>query len=71
MRKIIETIEEYDNNGKLTRKTITETTEDGDAEKIYVPWLDYPYTPINPYLPQITYSTISTAKNTEQTTRLT
>ena len=26
----IETIEEYDSNGKLTRKTVTETTEENN-----------------------------------------
>lgn len=30
-RTIIETVEEYDENGKLTRKTTTETKEDDDT----------------------------------------
>lgn len=30
-RKVIETVEEFDANGKLTRKVTTETTEDDDS----------------------------------------
>lgn len=35
---IIETIEEYDGNGKITRKTVTETTEENnDPAPSYTP----------------------------------
>ncbi|MBP1737519.1 MAG: hypothetical protein H6Q60_1400 [Oscillospiraceae bacterium] len=40
-RKIIETIREYDENGKLTRETVTETTEDDNSL----------YCPVQPYFP--------------------
>lgn len=36
-RKIVETVEEYDANGKLVRKTTTETEEDDTTES-------YPHT---------------------------
>lgn len=35
MRKIIETVREYDTSGNLTREVVTETTEEGDAERLY------------------------------------
>jgi hypothetical protein len=58
MRKIIETVEEYDANGKLTRKTVTETTEEGAAEKLYEP---YPWwiNPFHPNAPTVTYTSTS------------
>jgi hypothetical protein len=48
-RKTVETIKEYDENGKLTRETITETTEDDDTAY-------YPYQPYIPFTPA-TYNT--------------
>ena len=46
---IIETIEEYDANGKITRKTVTETTEENtDQAPSYTPqW----WTPGSPSYP--------------------
>jgi hypothetical protein len=47
-RKTIETVEEYDANGKLTRKVTTETNEDDNSPQVpYVPtypnwWWTYP-----------------------------
>lgn len=35
MRKIVETVREYDASGNLTREVITETTEEGEAERLY------------------------------------
>ena len=35
MRKILETVREYDEKGNLTRETVTETTEEGEAERLY------------------------------------
>ena len=43
----VETIEEYDENGKLIRKTVTEETEETDAQApTYAPYwgIDQPYT---------------------------
>ena len=43
----VETIEEYDENGKLIRKTVTEETEETDAQvPTYSPYWDInqPYT---------------------------
>jgi len=51
-RKIIETIKEYDENGKLTRETITETTEDDNNTY-------YPQQPYAPFVP-VTYNTETT-----------
>ena len=45
-RKITETVYEYDKDGKVTKKTVTETEEEDDT--IYVPsWTQTPYTPYN------------------------
>lgn len=43
-RKTIETVEEYDVNGKLLRKVTTE--KDDDVKEI-----QYPYVPFSPYYP--------------------
>lgn len=51
-RKTIETIKEYDENGKLIRETVTETTEDDN--NTYYPY--QPYYPTTPYSP-VTYGT--------------
>lgn len=58
MRKTIETIEEYDTNGKVTRKTVTETTEDEHPAPItiYPTYPMYPTYP-NPWQPSVTYWT--------------
>lgn len=53
---IIETIEEYDTNGKITRKTVTETTEENnDPAPSYTPQWWTPGTPSYPtYADKIT-----------------
>lgn len=59
-RKTIETIKEYDENGKLTRETITETTEDDN--NTYYPY--QPYTPFTPATPATPWEiTCSATKN--------
>lgn len=53
--KTIETIEEYNDSGKLVKKTTTETTEENDAkENWYAPnyWWSYP----NPNQPTVACS---------------
>lgn len=51
-RKIVETVEEYDANGKLVRKTTTETEEDDTAEYQPYTYPVYPY-PTYPLQPSI------------------
>lgn len=49
MKKIIKTtVEEYDENGKLIKRTITETTEESNDN--YSPWIINP-NPVQPYTP--------------------
>ena len=38
-RHVVETVEEYDDNGKMTRKTITETDEEDNSKYTW----NYPY----------------------------
>lgn len=46
---IIETIEEYDTNGKITRKTVTETTEENnDPAPSYTPQWWTPFSSSSP-----------------------
>ena len=59
-RKITETIEEYDNNGKLKKKIITITEEDNSDS--YYPQINTPIPnqqtiPYNPNQPYITWCT--------------
>ena len=54
---IVETVEEFNAEGKLIRKTTTETKEENDAKDNWYPssnpnWWTYP----NPYQPTVTYS---------------
>ena len=49
-RKVVEVIEEYNDAGKLIRKTTTETTEDDDVKVQWVPYTNPNYTP-NDYSP--------------------
>lgn len=46
-RTITETICEYDKEGKLVRKTVTETTEEEDNTTLTYPYSNYP-SPTNP-----------------------
>jgi hypothetical protein len=57
-RKTIETVEEFDTNGKLVRKVTTETNEDDDGTVQTYPWWGTPY---NPAYPQVTYTSGTTA----------
>ena len=55
-RKTVEVIEEFDDSGKLIRKTTTETTEDEDTNYSYNPWWSVaPYTYPNPGMPTVQY----------------
>ena len=47
-RKIVETVKEYNDTGKLVKETITETTEDDSTE--YVPY--FPTYPVYPAFPE-------------------
>lgn len=66
---IIETIEEYDTNGKITRKTVTETTEENnDPAPSYTPQWWTPGTPSYPtYADKITYCDNDSARTTTTT----
>jgi hypothetical protein len=68
-RKIIETVKEYDEAGKLIKETVTETTEDDSTE--YIPYFPtYPAYPVIPdtgrpwwtYGPTCTSTEMSTEK---------
>jgi hypothetical protein len=55
--RTIETVEEFNDDGKLIKKTTTETTEENDAKENWYPtgnpnWWTYP----NPYQPTVTYT---------------
>jgi hypothetical protein len=50
-RKITETVKEYDENGRVTKETVTETTEDDDTQ--FVPY--YPTYPTIPPTPLPTW----------------
>lgn len=73
-RKIVETVEEYDANGKLVRKTTTETEENDTTEYQPYPCPTYPLQPsILPNQPieitctkpfEITWSNTSGSKET-------
>lgn len=59
-RKVIETVEEYDENGKLTRKVITETNEDDQTNyQQYYPLYNSPI-PIPNWFPKGTEITCNT-----------
>jgi hypothetical protein len=60
-RKTIETVEEYDANGKITRKVTTETTEDDEGSNLSTPWWWGIYPPYNPNYPQVTYTSATSA----------
>lgn len=67
---IIETIEEYDANGKITRKTVTETTEENNdpAPSDTPPWWT-PGTPSYPiYADKITCRDYSSERTTTSAT---
>lgn len=67
---IIETIEEYDTNGKITRKTVTETTEENnDPAPSYTPQWWTPGSPSYPtYADKITYCDNNDSERTTITT---
>lgn len=58
-RKIVEVVEEFNDSGKLIRKTTTETTEDDDTN-YYPNWAVAPYTYPGPYAPTVMYGADST-----------
>lgn len=59
---IVETVEEFDDIGKLLKRTVTETDETDDDPTRYT-HTTYPYIP--PYIPPYTYGTpyCSTSKD--------
>lgn len=60
-RRIVETIEEYDDTGRIVKKTTTETTEDDDTA--YVPYYPYQFPGSTGTNPIVTYKTESTLAN--------
>jgi len=63
-RKVIETIEEYDGDGKLTKKTTIETTEGDDA----VCFPSYPTFPaVNTWNLNVTHETGASFPSTTAT----
>lgn len=66
-RKTIETVEEYDSNGKLVKKTVTETQEDDPNYLPYFPItypLTEPYDPVKVWNPEVTYGDTTGCKPT-------
>lgn len=64
-RKTIETVEEYDSNGKLTKKIVTETLEDDGGYTLpnYPP--TYPWT--EPYYPWVVRPTVTWSDRSNST----